>query len=139
MRFWDSSALVPLLVAEASTDELLALYHSDEEVLVWWGTIVECASAVARLEREGALGEEATAEAAQRLDSLAASWHRIVATDVIAEQAMRFLRVHDLRAADSLQLAAAVVAADNRPSTLEFVCRDQRLTRAAAREGFQLL
>jgi hypothetical protein len=41
-----------------------------------------------------------------------------------------------LRSADSLQLAAAITAADHNPSTLELVCLDDRLTAAARREGF---
>jgi hypothetical protein len=46
------------------------------------------------------------------------------------------LRVHDLRAADALQLAAGVAAAEGRPATLAFVCLDERLAAAAEREGF---
>jgi len=56
--------------------------------------------------------------------------------DVVLETARRLLRVHPLRAADSFQLAAAFLAAEGRPSTLEFVCLDDRLVIAAQREGF---
>ncbi len=52
---------------------------------------------------------------------------------------MRFLRVHPLRAADALQLAAAFVLADRRPSTLELVTLDDRLAVAARKEGFVVL
>jgi predicted nucleic acid-binding protein len=53
--------------------------------------------------------------------------------------ALRLLRVHALRAADSLQLAAAIVAAEHEPSALEFVSLDERLNEAASREGFRIL
>jgi predicted nucleic acid-binding protein len=56
--------------------------------------------------------------------------------DDIRESAKRFLRVHDLRAADALQLAAAFFAAEARPATLELVTLDDRLLEAASREGF---
>jgi hypothetical protein len=49
------------------------------------------------------------------------------------------LRVHPLRAADALQLAAAYIAAERRPSSLELVILDDRLAAAARREGFVLL
>jgi predicted nucleic acid-binding protein len=49
------------------------------------------------------------------------------------------LRVHPLRAADALQLAAATVAAEHDPSSLELVCLDQRLSEAAGKEGFPLV
>jgi hypothetical protein len=58
--------------------------------------------------------------------------------DAVLEMARRLLRVHPLRAADSLQLAAAVLASEGRPSTLEFVCLDDRLGIAAQREGFRV-
>jgi len=45
------------------------------------------------------------------------------------------LRIHPLRAADSLQLAAALTVAEQEPSSLSFVCLDQRLAEAAIREG----
>ena len=136
MRFWDSSALVPLLVEEEATDELLDLYPEDE-IVVWWGTEVQCASAVARLEREEKLSADSATEAFTRLQELARGWHLIEPSELVKETAKRLLRSHDLRAGDSLQLAAAVVAAEQRPSSLEFVCRDRRLAIAAAREGFR--
>lgn len=138
MRFWDSSALVPLLVQEEATEELLRLYPQ-AEVVAWWGSDVECTSAVTRLERQGQLSAADTTEALKRLRRFSAGWHVVEPSEAVRESAMRLLRVHDLRAADSLQLAAAVAVAEQRPSTLEFVCKDQRLTLAAEREGFATL
>ncbi len=138
MRYWDSSAIVPLLVEEASTDDLVALYPEDE-IVTWWGTEVECTSAVARLEREGALEAAEATTALGRLRALSAGWHLVEPADLVKETARRLLRSHDLRAADSLQLAAAVIAAEHRPATLEIVCRDRRLAVAAEREGFPTL
>jgi hypothetical protein len=47
--------------------------------------------------------------------------------------------VHALRTADSLQLAAALIATNHDPATLEIVCLDARLATAAQREGFKVL
>jgi predicted nucleic acid-binding protein len=136
MRFWDSSALVPLFVDEPSTDAVVALLRDDPHVAVWWATPVECASALARLEREGGLDAPAAGEAFARLDSAAASWFEIEPADRIREIARRLLRVHPLRAADALQLAAAYIAAEDRPPTLTLVTLDDRVADTAAREGF---
>ena len=107
-------------------------------MLVWWATEVECASAIARLERDGALDDVAGAEAFDRLRHLASGWHEVEPSDAVREAAVRFLRVHPLRAAGALQLAAAFVAAERRPSSIEVVTLDDRLAAAARKEGFAL-
>jgi hypothetical protein len=136
MKFWDSSALVPLLLAEDSTPHATALALQDAETVVWWSTPVECASAIARVERNNELSSDGAATAFARLDALAASWLQVEPSDEIREIARRLLRVHPLRAAVALQLAAAFVAAERRPPTMTFVSLDHDLRTAAAREGF---
>ena len=139
MKFWDASAIVPLLVAEESTGRLQALAAKDSAMLVWWGSSVECISALARLERDGALNPRSMTLALQRLRQLAAGWHEVDPSDEIRETAARFLRVHPLRAADALQLAAAFAAAERRPASLEIATLDDRLANAARKEGFVVL
>src|SRR2546425_12889169 len=139
MRFWDASAIVPLLMTEATTKTLQGLAAADPAMLVWWATEVECASAIARLERDGSLDESAVAQAFDRLKQLAGGWHEVDPSDGVREAAVRFLRVHPLRAADALQLAAAFIAAERRPSSLEVVTLDDRLAAAARKEGFALI
>ncbi len=139
MRFWDASAVVPLLVSEEATGRLLSLLDTDPVMLVWWGTPVECTSALARREREGALAAAQAARALERLRRLAAGWQEVLPADAVRSTAQRLLRVHPLRAADSLQLAAAIVASEHEPASLEFVCLDEKLNDAAGREGFPLV
>jgi len=139
VRFWDASAIVPLLVAEVSTRRLQALAAKDSAMLVWWGSEVECVSALARLERDGALRPQAITLALKRLRQLAAGWHEVDPSDAIREAATRFVRVHPLRAADALQLAAAFLAAERRPASLEIVTLDDRLGAAARKEGFAVI
>jgi predicted nucleic acid-binding protein len=125
-----------LLVEEEMTVPIRDLYLGEPGTITWWGASIECASAVSRLERENKLSAREATEALERLDALALHWHRIEPVDAILETARRLLRVHPLRAADSCQLAAAFLASEGRPSTLEFVCLDDRLITAAQREGF---
>jgi predicted nucleic acid-binding protein len=138
VKFWDASAVVPLLTAEPETKGMQAVAAKDPTMLVWWATEVECASAMARLEREGVLDESAATEAFDRLKQLASGWHEVDPSDAVRETAVRFLRVHALRAADALQLSAAFIAAERRPSSLELVTLDDRLAVAARKEGFVL-
>jgi predicted nucleic acid-binding protein len=139
MKFWDASAIVPLLVAERSTRRLQALAANDPAMLVWWASAIECVSALSRLERDGVLTSRGSALAHGRLEQLAAAWHEIDPSEVIRETAIRFLRVHPLRAADALQLAAAFLAAERRPASLEVVTLDERMGIAAQREGFAVI
>lgn len=136
MRYWDTSALLPLIVDEPARERLLELYENDPQIVAWWATPVEIASAVARREREGGISAadaDGVLKAARRL---AAAWHEVVPSDALRRTAERLLRVHALRGADSLQLSAALIAANHDPETLEMVCFDSRLTLAARREGF---
>ena len=139
MKFWDASAIVPLLMTEPTTKTLRALAEKDPTMIVWWATEVECASAIARLDREEALDESAVTHAFDRLKQFANAWHEVDPSDPVREAAVRFLRVHPLRAADALQLAAAFIAAERRPSSLEMVTLDDRLAIAARKEGFVLV
>jgi len=139
MKFWDASAIVPLVLTEPTTKAVQTLAEKDSTIIVWWATEVECASAIARLERDDALDDTAATQAFQRLRQLAQTWHEVDASDPIREAAVRFLRVHPLRAADALQLAAAFIAAERRPSSLEMVTLDDRLAAAARKEGFTLI
>jgi predicted nucleic acid-binding protein len=139
MKFWDASAIVPLLANESSRERLLELLERDPEVLIWWGTPVEIASALARRERENLLTAGDVSRALVLAHELTDGWHQVMPSDAVRRTAERLLRVHLLRAADSLQLAAALIAADHDPSTLEIVSLDARLNSAARREGFAIL
>ena len=136
MKFWDSSAVVPLLVPEVMSGSVQRLYEDDPVMAAWWATEIECTSAIARRQRLGQLPEDIAAEGFLRLNALRAGWHEVEPGEELRESAKRLLRVHDLRTADALQLAAAVYVAEGRPSTLEFVSLDDRLLAAARREGF---
>lgn len=136
MRFWDSSALVPLVLQQPRTGEARALLDEDDELVVWWGSALECASAIARLHREGQLAATGERDARSLLDTLRKSWFEVQPGDAVREQALRLLRVHTLRAADALQLAAALEWGGAPPEGW-FVTFDDRLREAAVREGFQ--
>lgn len=138
MRFWDTSAVVPLLLEQTATVSVEALLSEDPEIVAWWGTPAECASAAARLRREGRLTVVEEERVLDLLALLRDSWLEVLPSEDVRERAFRLLRVHPLRAADALQLAAAGVwAADTRGAGL--VTFDERLATAARLEGFRVL
>ncbi len=122
--FWDSSAIVPLLVFQPRSKEQIKLLGGDSTQLVGWNTHCECFSALARLEREGGLSLSGFQVAHGRLVSLAKSWQVIIPSDGLILETKRVLRTHILRCADALQLASAILGSDKEPSTLKFVCLD---------------
>jgi predicted nucleic acid-binding protein len=97
---------------------------------------VECVSVLTRLEREGSLTGPSLVDGLRRLDGLASAWSEVQPMALVRQTAIRLLRVHPLRTADALQLAAAIAAAEDHPATLPFVTLDERLAQAAEREGF---
>jgi uncharacterized protein len=139
VKFWDSSAIVPLLVEEESSAFLLKILEDEQQLLVWWGSPVECCSALARREREGHLTAEQATASMERLASLALGWHEVNPSSSIRTQAQRLLRVHPLRGADALQLAAAILVSEHEPASLEILTLDDRLKVAAEREGFRVI
>lgn len=135
MRFWDASALVPLVVQDQGSAALEKLYGDGIGVWVWWITPVEIASSIARRERGGEIPAQTATQAFATLARMGATWHEVLPGEPLRESAKRLLRLHPLRAADSLQLASALVLEASEPGPLEFVCCDKRLADAAARQG----
>lgn len=124
-----------MLVDEAETSRARTILEHDPEVLVWWGTAIECASAISRLERE----TNRTADDARAVLDVARSvWSEVLASEEVRNHAVRLLRRHPLRAADALQLGAALTWARGQPSTHGFATLDSRLRTAARGEGFVL-
>jgi len=137
VRYWDASALVALCVAETNTSAVRPLARAG--IVTWAVSAVEIASAIERRTREGSLTDAERAAARAALGELAAAWTEIAALGPVRERAMRLVATHALRAADAMQLGAALVAVSDRPVGHDFVCADVRLGNAAAREGFRLL
>lgn len=139
MRFWDTSALIPLIVEEPWTATALATLESDSGLVLWWGASTECLSALARSSREGRI-TAADHEAGRDLVAvLRDGAFEIQAGEAVRARADRLLRRYPLRAADALQLAAALTWCLERPSGSGFVCLDHRLRQAAQGEGFTVL
>jgi len=136
MRFWDSSAIVPLVVSEVETDRCRVLLLDDPEVVVWFFTAVEVVSALTRRMREQSLKPQEFRVAKDQLKLLERAWSEVVSVEKVRERSVRLLEIHNLTAADALQLAAALVVSEENPQDVSFLTLDQRLRDAALKEGF---
>ncbi|MDI6716969.1 MAG: PIN domain-containing protein [Actinomycetota bacterium] len=139
MKFWDTSALLPLCLEEAHTKIMKKIINDDESMVVWWGSLVEGYSAIARLKREGVLDLVAERQVYNLLKVLSSGWIEVEPSNEVRQLALRLLRLHNLRAADALQLAAALVWVEKSPADQGFVSLDFRLREAAQNEGFSVL
>lgn len=137
MRFWDSSAIVPLVCREAESARTRAWLRADPVVVVWCLAATEVVSALARQRREGGLTAARLIDAKRRLAGLEGAWSEVAALDAVRARARRLLEVHALSAADALHLGAALVVVEERTQGVGFVSFDERLREAAAREGFE--
>ncbi len=139
MRFWDSTAVIPLVVSEPESSTMKKLQGDGNGIVTWWTTPLECLAALERVRRQRGLGPELVHAVRSRLRELGSEWHQVLPSEAIIEHAERLLRTYPLRSTDAVQLAAAIVLSDGRPATLEFVSLDARLGDAVRQEGFRLL
>lgn len=136
--FWDASAVVPLCCHQPPSATVRRLARERPRLVVWWGTLIEARSALRRLFRENALSDAGLQQATSRLDILRRSWSEILPSEEIRDHAVTLLDRHEIRAADSFQLAAALVWCNGRPRRRLVVCFDGRLADAAKHTGFEL-
>ncbi len=139
MRFWDTSALVPLLVAERETTRVERWLLEDTAVVVWTLTRVELLFALARRRRQEPQAARRLQVARRELLSAWEQWSEVTAVDLVRRHAERLVETHPLRATDAMQLGAALAAAEDDPATLAFVTLDRQQAIAAEREGFRVV
>lgn len=139
MRFWDTSALIPLIVAERETGRVEGWLRADPVVVVWMLTRVELLSALARRRRAEPPASRRLLAARREVLTAWERWSEVTAVDAVRRHAERLVEAHPLRAADALQIGAALVAAEDERAALEFVTLDHRQAAAAEQEGFNVL
>lgn len=139
MRFWDASALVPLIVEEAGTELVRGWLEEDPDVALWGLTRLELVSAIERRAREGGLTRAGRNAALQIVERIAKDAHEVADMAAVRARAVPLLARHALRAADAAQLGAALLIADPEPASLTLVALDRRLAEAAEREGLRVL
>ncbi len=139
MKFWDTSAIVPLCVQEPNSATVRESLIEDPSMVVWWGTRTECISALMRQVREGGLTPTDERSARHVLQALMQTWAEMQPSEALRSTAERLLTVHPLRTADALQLAAALQWCQGLTTGQDVVTFDRQLRDASYREGFTVL
>ncbi len=137
--FWDTSALLSIICRQPKSQRARAAHRSYPAINVWWGTRVECHSALQRLSREGGLSGSDERQAFISLEKLSAHWVEVQPSEEVRQLAEKFLKPYPLRAADALQLSAAMVWCNRHPRGKTFICGDSKLLEAAEKEGFNVV
>lgn len=138
MRYWDASALVPLIVAEPGTELVRSWLEADSEIVTWAWTRVEITSAIERRTREGELSRQQRRQVLARLNSFADTWDEVSEILAVRPKASLLLARHPLRAADAGQLGAALLVNEQLGGSLLFMSLDHRLSDAAELEGLDV-
>jgi len=139
MPYWDTSAIVPVLVSQPQSAAVSALLEEDREPATSWLTLVEAWSAVSRLLRERKIVPADLPRIRIVLQGYLSTADEIGMSGEIRDHACRLVQRHPLSGADALHLAAALVWAEGELEGRAFICLDGRLRTAAAREGFTVL
>ena len=139
MKFWDASAIVPLLVQEPGSELVRLWLREDPDMVLWILTRLELVSAIERRAREARLSPGQRSRALKSVERLARDAHEVSDVAAVRSRAVPLLARHPLRAADAAQLGAALLVADPEPASLTLVALDRRLAAAAAREGLDVL
>lgn len=135
--FWDSSALIPLCVSQPQTTKARLLYER-YGIVAWWATQVEMMSGLTRLERMGQITHDRFLLGKQIAMEIVRGWIPVGSNKRIAVDACSLLELYPLRAADALQLAAALESCEGKTKGKVFLTFDKRLREAAELAGFTL-
>lgn len=128
IAYFDTSAVVPLVIDETSTDLCNRVWSESARVVSARLLYPEARAALARAERLGRLTPKQLAAAVIDLDSIVAQVDHIELTANLAQQAGDLAQEHGLRGYDAVHLAAACSIAD---SELVLVTGDGALAEAA--------
>ena len=139
MRYWDASALVPLVVAEPDSELVRTWLSEDDQIVTWAWSRTEITSAIERRARGGSLSRHQRREALRRFEAFAESWDEVTELLAVRSRANALLARHPLRAADAGQLGAALLIHEQLAGTLTFVCLDHRLSTAAELESLRVM
>jgi hypothetical protein len=139
VKYWDTSALVPLFIDQPHSPAAKEIFGDDPEAVLAWATWIEYESALQRAHREAILDEEGVAVARESFTLVRESAVEIQPSEELRARAIRLLAEHPLRAADALQLASALMWTGENPSGSGFVSFDDRLRKGAEGEGFTIL
>jgi predicted nucleic acid-binding protein len=110
--YFDTSALVPLVIDEATTEAVSRLWRDADRVLSSRLIYAEARSAVAMAQRLGRLSSSKLREAVVNLDALVVNLDVVEVTDELVRRAGGLADAFGLRGYDAVHLASAELVRD---------------------------
>jgi len=138
MRFFDASALAKRYIRAEGTSDVNRWLRESRPATCRL-TEAELSSAFARRVREGTMSAAARVAALGRMHDDLSKIQVVELVSVVVSRVHDLLARYPLRAADSLQLAAALSLGHGLGRPIEFVVYDERLADAARAEQLRVL
>jgi len=135
IAYFDTSAVIPLLVGEPSSGTCTRLWNEAARSISVRLLYPEARAALARAERMGRITARAHAAALIELETIVTEIDHIEITAELARDAGDLAQAHRLRGYDAVHLAGALVAHD---AELVLVTRDNDLAGAANALGLSV-
>ena len=135
IAYFDTSAIVPLIIDEASSELCNRLWNESERVVGVRLIYPEARAALARAQRMGRLTRSQLAAAVVALDALDTEVDHIEVTAELALIAGQLAQTYGLRGYDAVHLASAAAVADDE---LVLVTGDIDLAAGAAAIGISV-
>jgi predicted nucleic acid-binding protein len=132
IAYFDTSAVVPMLIAEAGSARAASLWDGADRVVSVRLTYPETRAALAQAERLGRLTARQLRDAVTEFDSLFEEIDLVEVDDALARRAGELAEVRQLRGYDAVHLAAADRIRD--PNVV-VIAGDGALLDAATAEG----
>jgi hypothetical protein len=135
IAYFDTSAIVPLLIAEGGSERAASLWNSSDRVASVRPFYPETRAALAQARRLGRLTARSLRAAVDRLDALLAEMDIVEVDDALARRAGDLSEAHRLRGYDAVHLAAVERVRD---PTVILVARDDALLEAGTAAGIAI-
>jgi uncharacterized protein len=135
IAYFDTSAAVPLLIAEPGSARAASLWDSADRVVSVRLIYPETRAALAQAERLGRVTARQLRDAVTQLDSLVEEIDLVEVDDALARRAGELAEVRRLRGYDAVHLAAADRVRDR---DLVVIAGDGALLDAATAEGLMV-
>jgi len=139
MKFWDTSALFPLLVFDVHSHRSRVILNEDREIVASFITPVEINSSIWRRRHANLLDSERHRTADAHFAALTSNWITVGHVREVVDASLSVVSRHSLRSGDAIQLGAAVVARRFLGADLRFVTFDKQLAAVATAEGFHVV
>jgi predicted nucleic acid-binding protein len=136
--YLDTSAMIKLYVPEAGSAGVKQLVDDADFAAISLIAYIETKAALARKRREQTITLKDYRTVVQDFDQDWENFFVVGVSENLVRRAGSLAEKHALRVYDAVHLASAVIVREESNQPVSFVCFDDRLSRAARREGLAI-